>query len=310
MKAGLSLLAIMLLMLTAPALAQTTEAVDSKARGGVVALADRVTALEGLVTQLQSELAGARTALAALEGALAAAQARVDGLEAGLAAADGRIGTLEAGLASANDRLALAEGRIAGLLSDVAHLQASDSTQNDIIIGLRVDLSDAQRIALRSETRSSGGVATKLSLKDPIFTFRVNNAATVSAIDETLATLVVLRCRFALSGCTDPASDPVFDALPPDSLLTFETTVGAWEADLAGLKSLAQSGTVQVTERELLTVLDTIETDMATLADLTQLAAFNLQNRMQAISRAMQTLSNIAKAMHDTLVAIINNLRA
>ncbi len=102
----------------------------------------------------------------------------------------------------------------------------------------------------------------------------------------------------------------MLDALPPDSLFTFEATVGAWEADLTGLRSLAQSGTVQITEREMLTVLDTIETDMATLGDLTQLATLQLQDRLEATSRAMQMLSNIMKQAHDTMMGIINNLRA
>lgn len=110
-ESGFAALVTVLLSTTAPAFAQVTEAVDPTARGGVVALADRVVALEGLVATLQSELA--------------AAQGRIGTLETDLAAAQGRIGTLETGLAAANGRISASEAAIAGIQGNLAALQSS-----------------------------------------------------------------------------------------------------------------------------------------------------------------------------------------
>jgi hypothetical protein len=92
-------------------------------------------------------------------------------------------------------------------------------------------------------------------------------------------------------------------------VLTFEATVDAWESDLVGLRSLAQSGTTQLTETEILGVLDDIESDMATLGDIGQMAALDLQDNLQKTSMIMQLMSNIMKQYHDTLMGIINNIR-
>lgn len=292
-----------------PSYAQTLEAVDSKARGGLVAVIDRVALLEDLVAQLQSELSGAQVAIGAAQAELAGARSRIGALETDLATANSRIGILETDLSAANSRLIAAENGTASLQTQVASLQDSDSIQDDIIIGLRVDLSEAERLALRSETRSSGGVARKLSLKDPILTFRTNNTAAVAAIDETLVSLNEFRCRTGLSGCTDPSIEQLVDFLPVESALTFEATVDGWESDLAGLRSIAVSGTTQLTEAEILGVLDDIETDVATLGEIGQLAALDLQDSVQKLNAIMQTISNIMKQSHDTLMAIINNLR-
>lgn len=308
-KSGFALLAVASLLITTPAYAQTAEAVDSKARGGVVALADRVAALESLVGQLNTELSGAQSAIGSLEGKLATAQSRISLLETGLAAANGRITVLEPDLATANGRITEEENRIASLRGDVAGLQGSDAIQNDDIVDLRIDLSAIERIALRTEIRSSASVTSKLSLRDPGLIFRVDNSATVTAMDETLAALVEFRCRFSLSGCTDPSIEPVVDFLPVETLLVFETALAGWETDLAGLKSLAQSGTVQVNERDVLTVLDNIEQESATLAELTQGDIFQLQREQEVMAQAMQAFSNLLKAWHDSVNAIVNNLR-
>lgn len=52
-----------------------------------------------------------------------------------------------------------------------------------------------------------------------------------------------------------------------------------------------------------------METELATLSDLTQMALFELQEKQQEQQQIMQTFANILKMFHDTAMAIIRNLK-
>lgn len=124
-RSGFAALAAVMFSATVPAFAQVAEAVDSTARGGVVALADRVATLERIAVALHSDLVAAQGRIGTLEAGLSAAQGRIGALETELAAAQLRIGVLETGLAAAEGRLTASEAAVAGLQDDLAGLQAS-----------------------------------------------------------------------------------------------------------------------------------------------------------------------------------------
>ena len=67
--------------------------------------------------------------------------------------------------------------------------------------------------------------------------------------------------------------------------------------------------TLERKKAELLEKIKMVETEMATMTDMSQQLQLQLQDAMNKSQQAMQILSNIMKNQHDTLKAIIQNMR-
>jgi len=63
------------------------------------------------------------------------------------------------------------------------------------------------------------------------------------------------------------------------------------------------------TPREAMALLENLEQSLQTMSDMSQMMQLQLQDAMNKQQQVMQILSNIMKAQHDTLKAIINNMR-
>jgi len=61
--------------------------------------------------------------------------------------------------------------------------------------------------------------------------------------------------------------------------------------------------------REAMALEEKLEQSLQTMSDMSQMMQLDLQDAMNKQAQAMQILSNIMKAQHDTLKAIINNMR-
>lgn len=55
--------------------------------------------------------------------------------------------------------------------------------------------------------------------------------------------------------------------------------------------------------------IESMEGELATLSDLTQMASFELQQKQQEQQQIMQTFANIIKMFHDTAMTMIRNLK-
>ncbi len=61
--------------------------------------------------------------------------------------------------------------------------------------------------------------------------------------------------------------------------------------------------------KDAMTLEQELEQNLQTMSDMTQMMQLDLQDAMNKQAQAMQTLSAIMKSQHDTLKAIINNMR-
>ena len=67
---------------------------------------------------------------------------------------------------------------------------------------------------------------------------------------------------------------------------------------------------VEMTKDQAEAHLEKLETQLATLGDMTQMMQMRLQDAMNKQAQAIQTLSAIMKSIHDTAKAVIQNMRA
>ena len=88
---------------------------------------------------------------------------------------------------------------------------------------------------------------------------------------------------------------------------TTESTVQYRESDFDFIsRSL---GSIEQQIKALDTGIEVLEGKLSSVGDDAQLANIDLQNSLQKQQQTLQTMSNILKSQHDTLKAIINNVR-
>lgn len=66
---------------------------------------------------------------------------------------------------------------------------------------------------------------------------------------------------------------------------------------------------LESSEKDTASIENDVENQMQTMADMSQQLSLQLQDAMNKQQQAMQTMSNIMKAQHDTLASIIRNLK-
>lgn len=298
-------------------------------RGGVVGLDQRITALEAMVASLQESLAAAQGTIGSLAGELSAAQGRIAALEAELGAARTTIQTMQDQIGALQDAAAQnavldheQDGQIAGLGSQVVTLETGmaentgiDADQSVQIVRLWSAVGTSRVQTLRAETWSYASTTKSLSLRPaPIIFFR-DDTSVLAGLASMEAQIGELRCRFDLPLCDDASVSPL-PSLPDEArLAAIASLIDGWQGKVEALRLQAQDPAQSVSDVELTEAVNDIEADfsavidLATIADLSQMTALQLQDAMNKQSQAIQTLSAILKTMHDTAKAVINNMR-
>jgi len=91
--------------------------------------------------------------------------------------------------------------------------------------------------------------------------------------------------------------------LAADPNTTYPVTVRYYDTAGNAVKSAVNSA------KEAILLADRLESTLATMSDMSQMMQLELQDAMNKQAQAMQTLSAIMKSQHDTLKAIISNMR-
>lgn len=105
--------------------------------------------------------------------------------------------------------------------------------------------------------------------------------------------------REEIADFRDQLADADWDAVGEDGTIDF---------DIVGEDGEVK--TVSMTKAQAEAHLENLETDLATLSDMTQMMQLQLQDAMNKQAQAIQTLSAIMKSIHDTAKAVIQNMRA
>ena len=125
-----------------------------------------------------------------------------------------------------------------------------------------------------------------------------------------LLTLLLFCCQFLFSQVnpatkTVPVTSLRLTPIPSTRATTIRKDTRTLQTQAAQLND-----SVTVLKKEMDLLMASMKDKLDSVGEMSETDQLMLQQMMEKMSKLMQTISNIMKKMHDTQMAIVNNLKA